>query len=334
MTTLRHRQRCLFEPLFPENPLDLYEPWMRHADRLLQDDELLSSVWEALGRRHPQSRQRGRPATPAEVVLRLLVLKHARNWSFAVLEREVRANIVYRHFTRIGWETVPDAKTLARIARALGPEVIERLHERLIEMARQQRVVSGRKMRIDTTVVETNVHYPTDSSLLSDGLRVLTRTMRTIEQAAGGAGERLRDRLRSVAKIVMRIGRSTRSQQGAEQRRELYSKLLEIGGRVVAPARRFVNEMQQGVKSSADPLVESLLPGWSQKIGEMVERVDQVRRQTKRRVFEGETHAEDKLLSVFEPETEVIRKGKAGKENEFWQDAEGAGGGKPDHHRL
>ena len=317
MTTLRHRQRCLFEPLFPENPLDLYEPWMRHADRLLQDDELLSSVWEALGRRHPQSRQRGRPATPAEVVLRLLVLKHARNWSFAVLEREVRANIVYRHFTRIGWETVPDAKTLARIARALGPEVIERLHERLIEMARQQRVVSGRKMRIDTTVVETNVHYPTDSSLLSDGLRVLTRTMRTIEQAAGGAGERLRDRLRSVAKIVMRIGRSTRSQQGAEQRRELYSKLLEIGGRVVAPARRFVNEMQQGVKSSADPLVESLLPGWSQKIGEMVERVDQVRRQTKRRVFEGETHAEDKLLSVFEPETEVIRKGKAGKENEF-----------------
>ena len=175
-------------------------------------------------------------------------------------------------------------------------------------------MVSGRKMRIDTTVVETNVHYPTDSSLLSDGLRVLTRTMRTIEQA-GGAGERLRNRLRSVAKIVMRIGRSTRFQQGAEQRRELYSKLLEIGGRVVAPARRFVNEMQQGVNSSADPLVESLRPGWSQKIGEMVERVDPVRRQTKRRVCEGETHAEDKLLSVFE--TEVIRKGKAGKENEL-----------------
>ena len=94
MTTRRHRQRCLFEPLFPENPLDLYEPGMRHADRLLQDDELLSTVWEAFGRRHPQSRQRGRPATPAEVVLRLLVLQHARNWSFAVLQREVRANIV------------------------------------------------------------------------------------------------------------------------------------------------------------------------------------------------------------------------------------------------
>ena len=234
-----------------------------------------------------------------------------------MLEREVRANIVYRHFTRIGWETVPDAKTLARIASALGPEVIERLHERLIEMARQERVVSGRKMRIDTTVVETNVHYPTDSSLLADGLRVLTRTMRRIEQAAGGAGERLRDRLRSVAKIVMRIGRSTRSQQGAEQRRELYAKLLEIGGRVVAQARRFVNEIQQGVKSTTELLGESLLQGLSQQIDEMAGRVEQVRRQTKQRVFEGETQAEDKLLSVFEPATEVIRKGKAGKPNEF-----------------
>ncbi len=67
---------------------------MRQADRLLEDDQLLSTVWEALGRRHPESRQRGRPATPAEVVLRLLVLQHARNWSFAVLQREVRANIV------------------------------------------------------------------------------------------------------------------------------------------------------------------------------------------------------------------------------------------------
>ena len=94
MTTRRHRQRCLFEPLFPENPLDLYEPGMRHTDRRLQDDELLCTVWEALGRRHAQSRQRGRPATPAEVVLRLLVLQHARHWSFAVLQREVRTNIV------------------------------------------------------------------------------------------------------------------------------------------------------------------------------------------------------------------------------------------------
>ena len=72
MTTRRRPQRCLFEPLFPEDPLDLYEPWMRHADRLLDDDQLLDTVYDALGSRHPQSRRTGRPATPAEVVLRLL----------------------------------------------------------------------------------------------------------------------------------------------------------------------------------------------------------------------------------------------------------------------
>jgi len=212
---------------------------------------------------------------------------------------------------------VSDAKTLARIARALSPELIGRLHERLIEMAREKRVVSGRKLRIDTTVVETNVHYPTDSGLLNDGLPVLTRTMRRIEQAAGGAGERLRDRMRSVSKIVMRIGRIGRSEQGREQRRELYGKLLETGGRVVAQARRFVKEIEQGVKSAAEPPGESLLQGLSQQIEKMAGRVEQVRRQTKRRVFEGETQAPDKLLSVFEPTTEVIRKGKAGKPNEF-----------------
>ena len=110
MTTRRNPQRSLFEPLFPEKPSDLYEPWMVHADRLLEDDSLLDTVFEALARRHPHSRCHGRPSFPAEVVLRLLVLKHVRNWSFAVLEREVRANVVYRHFSRIGFGAVPDDK--------------------------------------------------------------------------------------------------------------------------------------------------------------------------------------------------------------------------------
>ncbi len=183
-------------------------------------------------------------------------------------------------------------------------------------MARRERVVVGRKLRIDTTVVETNVHYPTDSSLLADGLRVLTRTMSRIEQAAGGAGEKLRDRMRSVGRMVMRIGRGVRSEQGVEQRRRLYGKLLAIGGRVVAQARRFAAEVQQDVQHSIQPLGEARLEGLRKQLEEMVERVEQVRRQTKQRVFGGDTHAPDKLLSVFEPTTEVIRKGKAGKPNE------------------
>jgi hypothetical protein len=90
------------------------------------------------------------------------VLKHARNWSFEALEREVRANLIYRDFTRLGTEKVPDAKVLAKIAKVLGPEVVQELHGRIVELAKEAKLVSGRKMRVDTTVVETPIHYPTD----------------------------------------------------------------------------------------------------------------------------------------------------------------------------
>jgi transposase, IS5 family len=153
---------------------DLWEPWMREVDQLLEDAALVESVYDAQGKRHPMSRTRGRTQTPAEVALRLLILKHVRNWSYDTLEWEVRANLVYRAFTRIGDEKVPDAKTLARLGQAIGPEVIRGLHERLMELARERGVVQGRKMRVDTTVVETNIHYPTDSSLLGDGARAHT----------------------------------------------------------------------------------------------------------------------------------------------------------------
>jgi len=102
--------------------------------------------------------------------LRLLLLKHVRNWSYDILEREVRANLAYRDFARIGLGKVPDAKTLARIGQAISGEVIGELHRRLIELARDKGVVQGRKMRVDTTVVGTNIHYPTDSSLLAMAL--------------------------------------------------------------------------------------------------------------------------------------------------------------------
>jgi len=92
---------------------DLWEPWMREVDQLLENATLVEEVYESQGKRHPKSQTRGRAQTPAEVVLRLLILKHVRNWSYDTPEREVRANLIYRAFTRIGDEKVPDAKTLA-----------------------------------------------------------------------------------------------------------------------------------------------------------------------------------------------------------------------------
>jgi len=163
----------------------LWDEWLRHVDAVLDDPELVQPAYKVLADRFPESRNRGGPGTTAEVVLRLLVLKHMNNWSYQVLEREVRANLVYRDFTRVGADKVPDAKTLGRLALALGPEVVEELHKRIVVIAQEKKVITGRHMCIDTTVVETNIHYPTDSTLLGDGVRVLTRTMKRITEIAG-----------------------------------------------------------------------------------------------------------------------------------------------------
>ena len=315
------RQQLSFaEGLIDEEVGPLWEEWMREVDTLLADRQLIQIVYEALARRHPKSRTRGRPGTPAEVVLRLLVLKHLRNWSYHALEREVRANLVYRQFTRVGAEKVPDAKTLGRLALALGPEVIEQIHARVIAIACERGVVRGRRLRVDTTVVETDIHYPTDSSLLGDGVRVLTRAMKRITEIAGRAGTKLRDRTRAVGYYVRRIAQASRSrvpQQGQERLKSAYRKLLYHTARVAGQAKRFAAEVSSGRKHARDVLKQLALHGQQAYLERMIPRVRQVIYQARERIFKGNTHVPGKLVSLFEPHTEIIRKGKASKPTEF-----------------
>jgi IS5 family transposase len=298
---------------------DLWDDWMRSADQVLEDEQLVTAVYEALMKRHPKSRTRGRLGAPAEMVLRLLLLKHIRNWSYAIVEREVRANLVYRQFTRVGGAKVPDAKTMGRWGLALGPEVIEKIHRRVIEIARENKVVEGRRMRVDTTVVETNIHYPTDSSLLGDGVRVLTRGMKRITAIAGQVGAKLRDRSRSVKFRILEIGRAARSKGGTgkEKLQQGYRKLLEATTRVVGQAKRFSREIAAGVKRSSDISKQATLAGLQKELDTMGPLVTQVMRQARARVFGGDTHQAGKIVSIFEQTTEIIRKGKASKPTEF-----------------
>ena len=256
---------------------------------------------------------------PADMVLRLLVLKHIRNWSYEVLEREVRANLVYRDFTHVGGGKTPDAKTMGRWGVALGPEVLKQVHEGVVRIARDKGVTAGRRMRVDTTVVETDIHHPTDSTLLGDGVRVLTRIMRRIATMAGTAGTKLRDRSRSVKLRLLEIGRVARAKGpiNHDKLKQRYRQLLDATSRVVGQARRFSEEIVRGVKRSTNALKQLVLEGLRQELDEMTLRVRQVMKQTRARIFRGNTRSEEKLLSLFEPSTEVIRKGKAGKPNEF-----------------
>ena len=316
---MRRAQLSFGDGLIAEEVSDLRESWMTHADQVLADEQIVAAVYEALAKRHPKSRSRGRPSAPAEVVLRLLILKHIRNWSYGVLEREVRANLVYRDFTRVGAAKTPDAKTMGRWGVAVGPDVVKQIHERLVRLAQDKGATEARRMRVDTTVVETNIHYPTDSSLLGDGVRVLIRTMKKITTIAGEAGASLCDRSRSVKLRGLDIARAARSKakQSRERLTQTYGKLLNSTSRVVGQAKRFSKEIAAGVKRASSIRKQLVLEGLGQELDAMVPLIKQVMKQTRARIFRGDTRAEGKILSLFEPSTEIIRKGKAGKPNEF-----------------
>jgi len=273
---MRRAQLSFGDGLIADEVEDLREPWMTYADQVLGDEHLVTTVYEALAKRHPKSRSRGRLGTPAEIVLRLLILKHVRNWSYGILEREVRANLVYRDFTRVGAAKMPDAKTMGRWGRALGPQVIKQIHERIVQIAKVNEVIEGRRMRVDTTVTETNIHYPTDSSLLGDGVRVLTRTMKKITKIVGDVGAKLRDRSRSVKLRVLDIARAARSKakQSQEKLKQNYRKLLESTSRVVGQAKQFSKEIADGVKQSKDPLKQLALDDLRLQIDTMVPRLN------------------------------------------------------------
>lgn len=313
-----YRQRSVFEVLLPDGD-KLWDPVLRGIDEVLDDEALVDLVAEALGRRWPRSRVRGRPGTPAEVVLRMLVLKHLYNWSFDECEREVRGSLVYRAFCRIDCERVPDAKTLIRLAQLLGPEVLKGIVERLVSLGRQRKVIRGLRLRVDTTVVETNIHYPTDSTLLADGVRVLTRTMKKLHDVVGSGVIRLRDRTRSVARRVFEIVQHSRratQAPGQARLRTLYRQLMGITRAVVrqaeAAAQQITAATGPGVGRTSVK-VDALAQGLRHTVG----LVRRVLAQTRARVFQGDTHYPDKVLSLFEPHTEAIRKGKAVKPTEF-----------------
>src|SRR5271166_3973305 len=157
------------------------------------------------------------------------------------------------------------------------------------------------------------------SSLLGDGVRVLTRVMKKIPAIAGEAGARLRDRSRSVKLRMLEIARAARAKGPQSQKRlkHGYGRLLDSTSRVVGQAKRFAREIADGVKRAGDVVAQLALEGLRQQLDAMAPRVKQVMKQARARIFGGDTRAEGKLLSLFEPSTEVIRKGKAGKPNEF-----------------
>jgi IS5 family transposase len=199
------------------------EPQLEQLDRLLDDDELFDLVRGDLARRYPRTRSRGRPSTPVEVILRMLVVMRLYRWSYEQAEYFVNDSLVLRQFCRVYLERVPDDTTLIKWANTIGPETIEKLNDRVVQMARSQGATRGRKLRVDTTAVETDIHFPTDSGLIGDGVRVVSRLLRraraALGEAASGLKEAFRSRVRTVRKLSQRCTGSPAARTSRAARR-------------------------------------------------------------------------------------------------------------------
>ena len=304
----------LFE-LVPKLVAD-FEPELRELDRLLDDDVILQRIKADLARRAPHSLTRGRPSTPVEVMVRLFIVKRLYNWSYEATEHFVGDSLILRQFCRIYFHAVPDDTTMIRWAKLIGPDTLAELNNRVVELAKHLKVTRGRKLRVDSTVVETNIHYPTDSGIVGDGVRVISRLLHKAKTVLGSGTELgksvFRSRTRSVRRIAQQLHRVARrkGEEAAEELKQAYSKLLDIAAGSRKQAARVREALQEQGSKQAKRVREQL--------DHFLPLVDQAIEQAARRVLQGErVAAKEKLLSLHEPHTQVIRRHKAGKPTEF-----------------
>jgi transposase, IS5 family len=300
-------------------PEDLMDPILRFIDTLLDDEELVDRVHQMLRRRRAQSARRGRYGTPAEVVLRLQVLKHLKGWSFEQLEWEVKGNVAYRHFCRIHAGKVPDSTTMVRHGQLLHG-ALRPIFDRIVQQAREQRATSGRKMRIDTTVVEAPIRYPTDSGLCEDGVRVLRRTMSRLVEAGVKLSFKLRHVGRSVSRRMREIGQALRlrGEAAKEAIKKPYRRLLRITARLVRQAEATI-EQAAAQKAKLSKAARIRIERGLGILCQMAPRIRRVVQQTRARIVRGVTNSKTKLISLFEPHAQILRRGKLHRPTEFGQ---------------
>ena len=294
-----------------------FEPQLEQLDRLLDDDEILEKVRDDLARRYPKTRSRGRHSTPVEVILRMLVVKRLYSWSYEQTEYFVNDSLVLRQFCRVYLEKVPDDTVLIRWANTIGPETLQALNDRVVQLARSLKVTRGRKLRVDTTAVETNIHFPTDSGLLGDGVRVVSRLLRrakaVLGEAASGLKEAFRSRLRTVRRLSQQLHRLARrkNEQGRTALKAAYGRLIATAKRTAAQGQRVLKAVQE---RTGEPKADRL----AARFAAVLPRLKQGIRQAERRVLKDDpVPSGEKVLSLFEPHTQVIPRFKAGKSVEF-----------------
>jgi IS5 family transposase len=287
-------------------------------DRLLSDPELLWPLVERWRQEFEQTGRavlsEGRPTIAMETFVRLMVLKQRYRWGYRTLVAEVSDSIHLRRFCRISLsERVPDESTVRKLTRRIGAQTVAELTRALIVSATRQKRFRARAVRIDSTVIEADVRYPTDAGLASSGVRVLAREGGKLARLIGEKTRRVRDRSRSMGRKLRAITRTVRRRSGEAKAEvlKLTAQTGELLSRSITDARRLAvlaRRRARGRGAMAKLKAAASLEEWA-------ERCEKVVSQIRQRVA-GEA-IKDRIVSLFDPDARPIRKGKLGKPNEF-----------------
>ena len=271
---------------------------LRSIDKILCENPTFAHlVWEDLQspRKH---RLRGRPGLSAEQVLRMVILKQMKGFGYEELAFHVADSRTYLNFCRFTHPLeVPKKSAIHDAIRRISGDTWHQINDALLQYAQRKGVEDGQKVRIDPTVVEANIHHPLDNSLLFDSVRVLCQIL---QRARKGFGVHFRNQLRSAKRCHMAALNAKRQ----EQRLIPYKKLLAITRRCVRSAEAAIPSLRQE-QGPFTQLARSL----AEELDHYLPHVRRVISQTERRVLRGESvPAEEKLVSIFETHTDIIRK--------------------------
>jgi len=280
-------------------------------DRLLSDPALLvpiSNAWESGARGH------GRPSIAMETYVRLMLLKQRHGWGYRTLLAEVSDSIHLRRFCRIALsERVPDESTVRKLTGRIGPETVNELTRVLIVKATRERRFRMRAVRIDSTVIEADVKYPTDSGLAAHGVRAFAREGKKLAALVGERKRRVRDRSRAMGRTLRAMTCTIRRRSGEAKSEVL--KLTANSGKLlqrsIAESRRLAASARRRARGRG---ARAKLRA-AAKLEQLADRCEKVAQQISQRVA-GEP-IQDRLVSLSDPDARPIRKGKLGKPNEF-----------------
>jgi transposase, IS5 family len=280
-------------------------------DRLLADPRLLAPIqqaWEQTARGH------GRPTIPMGSFVRLMVIKQRTGWGYETLVREVSDSLHLRRFCLLPLtQRVPDESTVRKLARRLGPDTVNQLTRVVIGKARREARFVARAVRIDATVVEADIRYPTDGGLAWQGARALAREGRKLAGRVPGQTVRVVDRSRQLGKTVRAISPTLARRTG--QRRDEVMKLNTQAGQILARSIGEARMLATQARASARGRGAQAKLGAARRLEELADRCQRVVTQIQQR-SRGEKIT-DRLVSLADPDARPIRKGKLGKPNEF-----------------